>query len=262
MGASGPAGAVGQRQHLQSLWLPVLGRQTLARVAVNRINRALPIVLVRGLGVSSRYMTPLAEALAPFHSVYAPDLPGFGHSARPDKALSVGELAAALAAWLAAAGLPAVVLVGNSMGCQVIVEFARQWSDRVVKAVLISPTMDAQARTAIRQCWRLFRAGSREPVSEWIITFGDYMRSGLRRNWQTLQHALRDPIGAKLPNMVAPTLVVRGDRDPIVSQAWAEEVARRLPNGRLVVMPGGPHAMNYSRPDELARLIVAFLAER
>jgi 2-hydroxy-6-oxonona-2,4-dienedioate hydrolase len=125
--------------------------------------------------------------------------------------------------------------------------------------VRISPTMDAQARTALRQCLRLARAARREPLSEWIIALGDYLRFGLPRAWQTLQDALADPVEAKLPAVGAPTLVVRGERDPIVSPSWAEEVTRLLPNGRLVVMPGGPHAMNYSRPDELARLIVTFL---
>ena len=37
----------------------------------------LPIVLVHGLSVSSRYMVPVARRLAPHRDVYAPDLPGF-----------------------------------------------------------------------------------------------------------------------------------------------------------------------------------------
>jgi 2-hydroxy-6-oxonona-2,4-dienedioate hydrolase len=248
-----------RRRHLQSLWLPVLGRPMLARVAQGLAHRGPPIVLVHGLGVSSRYMTPLAQALAPFRNIYAPDLPGFGQSAKPARALGIGELAEALAAWMVAADLPPAVLIGNSMGCQIIIDLAARRSARVAKLVLISPTMDAQARTALRQCWRLARAARREPLSEWIIALGDYLRFGLPRAWQTLQDALADPVEAKLPAVGAPTLVVRGERDPIVSPSWAEEVTRLLPNGRLVVMPGGPHAMNYSRPDELARLIVTFL---
>ena len=58
-----------------------------------------------------------------------------------------------------------------------------------------------------------------------------------------------------------PTLVVRGERDPIVPQYWAEEVARILPRGRLAVVPEAGHALNYSRPHDLARLVRAYLSE-
>jgi 2-hydroxy-6-oxonona-2,4-dienedioate hydrolase len=44
-----------------------------------------PVVLVHGYGMSSRYMAPLAEALACDFQVYAPDLPGFGRSDGPSE---------------------------------------------------------------------------------------------------------------------------------------------------------------------------------
>ena len=58
-----------------------------------------------------------------------------------------------------------------------------------------------------------------------------------------------------------PTLVVRGSRDQIVPQRWAEEAARLLPMGRLVVIPGAAHTANYSAPMELAHVTRAFLSE-
>src|SRR3546814_16872650 len=70
----------------------------------------LPVVLVHGLGMSSRYMAPTAQRLASDFRVFAPDLPGFGDSGKPDHILSVPELAAALAAWQSVCALsPAAV---------------------------------------------------------------------------------------------------------------------------------------------------------
>jgi pimeloyl-ACP methyl ester carboxylesterase len=60
------------------------------------------VVLVHGIGVSSRYMTPIAIELAATCKVYAPDLPGFGLSAKPSRILDVPALADALAAWMRA----------------------------------------------------------------------------------------------------------------------------------------------------------------
>jgi pimeloyl-ACP methyl ester carboxylesterase len=46
-----------------------------------------------------------------------------------------------------------------------------------------------------------------------------------------MQIAFNDRIEAKLPYMHIPTLVVRGENDPVVPQKWAQEVVELLPNG-------------------------------
>jgi pimeloyl-ACP methyl ester carboxylesterase len=61
-----------------SSWTQVNGRRMHARVG-GRVG-APAVVLLHGLGVSSRYMLPLARELAPHFRVYAVDLPGFGRS--------------------------------------------------------------------------------------------------------------------------------------------------------------------------------------
>jgi pimeloyl-ACP methyl ester carboxylesterase len=87
----------------------------------------------------------------------------------------------------------------------------------------------------------------------------DFALAGPRRALHTFRHALADRIEDKLPQVRAPTLVVRGARDPIVPQAWAAEVTRLLPDGRMVVLPGGPHCVNYSTPAAFSRVVHAFL---
>ena len=115
-----------------------------------------PLVLVHGLGLSGRYMLPVAEALARHHPVYLPDLPGFGDSAKPDRALDVPGLAEALAGWIRAAGLEPVALLGNSFGCQIIADLAARHPRLVERAVLQGPTTPPQDRPWLRQfvVWR------------------------------------------------------------------------------------------------------------
>jgi pimeloyl-ACP methyl ester carboxylesterase len=60
----------------------------------------------------------LLHGLAGHHPVHVVDLPGFGLSDDPGTVLDVPEHAEHVAAWLAAAGMPSVVVVGNSFGCQ------------------------------------------------------------------------------------------------------------------------------------------------
>ena len=191
----------------------------------------------------------------------APDLPGFGRSEKPSSVLDVSGLSHSLAAWMEAVGIGSAVLVGNSVGCQVIADLALRHPERVERAVLQGPTMDPEARTAFRQAARLALDGTREPLSLLPIMLLDYLSAGLRRSFATFQYALEDPIEEKLPRVRVPTLVVRGERDPIVPQRWAEGVARLLPEGRLGVVPGAAHTMNYGAPSELARVVRAFVRE-
>jgi alpha/beta hydrolase fold len=72
-----------------------------------------PVVLVHGLVVASDYMLPTAERLAVHFPVYAPDLPGFGRSAKPPRAFDIIELADALAAWIRRSRAWASCLVGQ-----------------------------------------------------------------------------------------------------------------------------------------------------
>ena len=217
------------------------------------------IVLIHGLGVSSRYMVPIAGRLFPSFDVYAPDLPGFGRSGKPDHVFEITELAATLVSWMDDLDLTRVVALGNSFGCQVIAEIATLHPRRLERSILVGPTTDPHARTTPRQAGRLLRDIPWEPPSLLPLNLRDYVACGPARLWQTYRHALADPIEDKLPHMGLPTLVVRGERDPIVSQRWAEEAAALLPLGRLEVVSGAGHAVNYNSPAQLSALVAAFV---
>lgn len=219
------------------------------------------IVLVHGLGVSSRYMMPTARLLSAHARVYAPDLPGFGLSDKPRRALSIPELARALSLWMKANELERAVLLGNSLGAQIIVDFAVSFPEQVERAILIAPTIDPRARSFSRQVARLLLDALREPFGLVAIAAADYLRAGLARGAQTLRYALADRIEDKLPRLHAPTLVVRGGRDPIVPQGWVEDATRLLPHARLICIPAAAHAVNYNAPDELVREVLWFLNE-
>jgi 2-hydroxy-6-oxonona-2,4-dienedioate hydrolase len=217
------------------------------------------VVLVHGLVVSSRYMVPTAEHLAPHYRVFVPDLPGFGRSESPRRVLDVSELSDALSTWMGAIGLKRAALVGNSVGCQVIADLAVRHPARVESAVLQGPTMDPKGRSVFRQAGRFLLDVPREPPSLIPIELLDLLSAGARRAWGTLRYALEDRIEEKLPYVRVPTLVVRGSRDPIAPQRWAKEVTALLPMGRLSVISGAAHAANYGWDAQFARLIRGFL---
>lgn len=242
-------------------WTTVEGWRIFARVAEGGApTNALPIVCVHGLGVSSRYFVPLLEALAPTHPAHALDLPGSGRSEGPAGALTIAALADFLADWMSAAGFARAALLGNSFGCQVIAAFALRHPERIAAAVLTGPTGDPAERSPVHLLLRLGLDGLREPPSEVLIALRDYWRFGFRRGIATARMMVEDDMAEKLTHVRVPILVVRGGRDAIVTQAWAETVAALAPDGRLIVIPGAAHAVNYDTPKEVAAAVNHFLA--
>jgi 2-hydroxy-6-oxonona-2,4-dienedioate hydrolase len=218
-----------------------------------------PVVLVHGMIISSRYMVPTAVELASLCPVYAIDLPGYGDSVKPRAMLGLTELADALAAWMDAMRFPSAHLVANSFGCQVLAEFALRHVHRVDRLVFQGPTVDPNARSLGQQFARLIRNSPSEAPGLGWITVVDYLKAGMRRIRATIRMAIEDRIEDKLPGIAAPTLVVRGGKDPLVPQRWAEEVVRRLPRGELRVLPGLGHTINYTAPKQFVAALRPFL---
>jgi pimeloyl-ACP methyl ester carboxylesterase len=244
---------------ISSCWTQVDGLRMHARVTSAAPDGAPEVVLLHGLGVSSRYMLPLARELAPHFRALAPDLPGFGHSDHPPAALDVPGLAEALLAWTAAAGLTAPALVADSVGCQVAVAAMRRSPEAFGRAVLIGPTVDRRGRNPVAQVGRLLRTGLHEKPGLAAVVGRGYLACGPGRALATAWHALAHPLEDDLPEVEVPVLVVRGGSDAVVPQRWAEEVAETLPDGRLAVLPGQGHTLNYSAPGPLAAAIGPFL---
>ncbi|WP_425450400.1 alpha/beta fold hydrolase [Virgifigura deserti] len=218
------------------------------------------VVLVHGFVVSSRYLVPLGEHLAPDFRVYAPDLPGFGRSDKPPQTLSIDKLAHALAAWMQAIGLERAHLIGNSMSCNILVEFAVHHPHLVDRLVLQGPTTDPRARSTLSQAIRWLQNALREPPQPGLM-IKDYATTGLRSAFENFRYLLDHRIEERLPSVQAPTLVVRGTRDPIVPQGWACQVTTLLPRGRLIEIPGAAHTINLYAPLEFTRVLRPFLIE-
>lgn len=238
----------------------VEGTTMLARISVDPVpSDRLPVILVHGLGMSSRYMIPLARHLAPHVRVYAPDLPGFGLSDKPHRVLTVRELADALAAWMRAVGVERAALIGNSLGCEVLVELALVHPRLVDRLVLQGPTPDPEARGLVRQVAGFFAVALFERWSLAWVALTDYARGGIRRYVLTLRSMIGNRIGEKLPRVGQPTLVVWGTRDYIVPYAFVTRLAGLLPRGRLAVITGAAHGINYSHPRAFTAVLLPFL---
>jgi pimeloyl-ACP methyl ester carboxylesterase len=220
-----------------------------------------PVVLVHGYGLSGAYMLPLARALGGACTAYAPDLPGQGKSDAARGGVGISALADVLGDWIGAVGLGRPLVVANSFGCQIVTDLAVRRPACVGPFVLIGPTIDPTQRRAPHQLAAAMRDSAREPFSLLAIAARDNAQTGIRALLATARSALRDRIEERLPHLTQPAVVVWGEKDGFVGRAWAERVAALLPRGRLVAVPGEPHAVHYTRPDLVADVVLELLAE-
>jgi pimeloyl-ACP methyl ester carboxylesterase len=224
-----------------------------------------PVMMhIHGFGLSGRYLLPTAERLADEFHTLVPDLPGFGRSAKAADLLDVPDLAHAAARFLDERGIESATLVGNSMGCPVILEFAHHYPERLERAILVSPAGGLHNQPLRRAMGQLARDGGREPARMVTVATPDYLRFGVPSTFKMFHALTQYPSLERLLELQIPTLVVMGDRDPLLpGPARVQEIASRTDNHVLVVtIEGAAHAINFSHPGELSHVIRLFMADR
>lgn len=239
---------------------PVVRRVVAAgyEIAVTDLGESRPggtdAVLVHGIGVSGRYFGPLARELALTGRVLVPDLVGFGASADPDHVLSIEEHATVLLDLVRHSGLVRPVLVGHSMGAQVVTETAARAPGLADRVVLIGPVTEPGTRSAMRQAWRLTRDARFETRSANAIMLTDWLRAGPRRYFATVPPMIDYLLEERLPSVAEPVLLVRGARDPVAPLDFLERLAARARSATVIEVPDEGHVVMYRRPEVVAGL--------
>lgn len=232
-------------------------------VDIRRFPRVGPVenpsrnyVLVHGLGVSSHYFEVLAAALAHDANVWLIDLPGYGSSPKPPRDVTIEDHARALGLVLESADISEPVLVGHSMGCQVVTEIAVAMPAVSDSIVLLSPVINPQRRSAGQQLFDLGRNFFVEtPRADAFGLYSYFLTGRIVYFMRQIPHMLRYRIEDRLPLVHASTLVVVGERDPLVPIEWASDAARLAPAGSLALVPGA-HVIMYSAPQVLSERIM------
>src|SRR5262245_24015903 len=106
------------------------------------------LVLVHGLGGSHANWLAVAPRLAERAQVVALDLPGFGRTPAAGRSARVAANRDCLHRFLAAVGVPAII-VGNSMGGLIAMMEAALHPENVTGLVLVAPAQPLPAGTRV-----------------------------------------------------------------------------------------------------------------
>lgn len=218
------------------------------------------VVLVHGVGSSSRAYQKLADHLVAHGEVHAVDLPGFGASPHLTRDVTIPEHAAAVAHYVREhvldAGLPAPVVVGHSMGAQVVGQLLADHPDVASTGVLIGPTAEPGTRSLGSQAARLaVDAIGESPRTIGVLLVDALVRCRTPYYLGQLRHVIEYRLEDVLPRSTVPVDVVRGRRDPVAPPDWIELLAARAPFGRHHTVRGRHHSMD-TDPAGVAEIVL------
>jgi len=251
-----------------------------------------PVVFIHGFGASLYgWRHTLSPVVAAGYRVIAFDNRGFGFSDKPapqsggEKLYTNAAYARLVVALLDSLNLPSAVLVGHSMGGAIAAEVALAYPARVRGLVLIDaagfgvrwPGVLSVGRwpgaggvaAALRGRWmteRVLRSTYGDPskVTEEDVDqyYAPVAEPGYSRALRGVLRQFRfDTLIGRLGTVAAPTLVVWGAADRWIPVRDGSRLATELPRGAFIVLPRVGHAAAEEDPDEVNRLLIAFLKE-
>lgn len=217
-----------------------------------------PLVLLHGIGMGRSVYVDLVSRMP--GRVIGLDLPGFGEAPEPVRTLTMERHADLVAAFLRDRGIADAVVLGHSMGSQIAAEVAARHPSLVSGLILAGPTVDSTARNVLAQAGYLLRDLIGEKPEVLWRGAREYLRGGpnlIRKMRATIVH---EPEKA-YERVTAPTLLLRGESDPLAPLSWCREILRAIPKSRMAEIPGHGHGTLISDSEPAAEEITRFIAE-
>jgi pimeloyl-ACP methyl ester carboxylesterase len=241
-----------------------------------------------------KYLWEDVAALAPVvHWNYR----GHGRSSPPKDPdrIDIAAHAADLMAVREHVGNPPCVLFGHSMGCQVALECAHRYPDRIRGLVLVCGSYGKITRTVrglplvdwvlpkvtdlfskrervVRALWSrippemafriALRSGDVDPekirAEDIIPYFREMTQIDAMLFLRMLRAAGDHNAEPYLPQIKVPTLVIAGERDTLTPAYLSEALAAQIPGAELFVVPNGSHVAPLEQPGAVREKIANF----
>ena len=252
-----------------------------------------PVLLLHGYAQTSHMWRPLVSELAKTHSVIAPDLRGFGQSAKPEGGYDKKTMAQDVHALAASLGHKRVGVVGHDIGLMVAYAYAAQNPTEVDRIALMDAFLpgvgdwtsvwllrdlwhfhfygktplalvDGRERIYFEHFWNDFAADPAHSVSESDrqLYAAAYAQPGAMKSgfevFRAFEQDAKDFAGFAETKLTMPMLVLTGEKASghfLITQ------------GRLVadhvegmVVKGSGHWLMEEAPDQVVPKLVAFFA--
>jgi pimeloyl-ACP methyl ester carboxylesterase len=250
-------------------------------------------VLLHGIAGTSATWDAVIPRLAEHYDVLAPDLLGHGESAKPHGDYSLGAYANVMRDLLEALGMERATIVGHSLGGGIAMQFAYQFIERCERLVLVDsgglgrevhPLLRAAllpgaelvlpwlSTTTSRGVGALVRGMSRVGIragpdlDETWRSFVSLGEPAARRAFIQTVRGVIDLGGQRVSANERlylaeglPTLIVWGEKDPLIPVRHAREAHERMAGSRLEIFPDAGHFPYRDDPERFVSVLVDFI---
>ncbi|HWP66898.1 MAG TPA: alpha/beta fold hydrolase [Candidatus Limnocylindria bacterium] len=257
-----------------------------------------PLLLVMGFATDSTAWLYQVPEFAKHYRTIVFDNRGVGRSAKPAGPYTIHEMADDAIGLLDHLDVRRAHVLGLSMGGMIAQELALRHPARVNRLVLAATFPEPDADIERTREFTLGRMGGTvtadgavqidikalDPLLLFqhllpLVFSQDFLATQLPKLMQLFGGALQYGVSMeaivgqlealmghkatdRLHRIAAPTLVLTGDADRLISPANSRILAEHIPGAKLVTIPGGSHGFNIEQPEVFNRTVLEFLGER
>lgn len=235
-----------------------------------------PLIVIHGGGDSGRAWLKNAAELSRYYQVYVPDLPGFGHSKGSGVDFDLSSYVTFVEDFSRSLGLKHFHLAGHSLGGGIALHYALEFPHKTRRLVLISSlclgreialwsrilSLPIFYRIAKKTVVAVFKAIGwlvrklNRPLEE--LTPPSLFRMSIGKGIMTAKGQTTVLVN-RLSELLMPTLLVWGAKDPIVPVRHAYLAAERIPNCQVRIFQDSGHSVYRQRIREFSDVLVRFL---
>jgi pimeloyl-ACP methyl ester carboxylesterase len=230
------------------------------------------IVFIHGDGQNNTVWKRFKEYFLKLgHSVLLYDLPGHGESEPySDGKYSFSMFTDTLSQLLEKYRVERPILIGNSTGGMIALQYASQNPDSVTAVVAISSCDESPSRhragipemikAFVGKSESLFRKQGTFDYSKPLLKEEDILAACLKYTSPevvkgNLRAMMKFSVRKKLGRITCPVLLIRGEEDVFVDDSWAERMRKEIPNSRLVTVKGYGHHVLVQTPEKVLEIL-------
>jgi pimeloyl-ACP methyl ester carboxylesterase len=238
-----------------------------------------PVILIHGNGLSHGQWNYNIGPISGSHKIYAPDMPGFGHSDKPDAEYGLSYYVDFLRSFMDSAGIPQASFIGHSFGGAIVAGFATRYPTYVNSLVLSDATGVSKAGTLFNSgflnilmnmmtvnrkiyCRPLFYNPVSSSLLDEVVLVTDEkkIRKAFLKNCEEISRYDSRYIES-LHSITVPTLIIWGRNDVLLPISDAMKYNELISSSYLKLIDECGHLPNVEKYMEFNKLVIDFLSQ-
>jgi pimeloyl-ACP methyl ester carboxylesterase len=249
------------------------------------------LVLLHGFQSNAHTWDTFSQAMADSYHVLALDQRGHGDTSwAPDGDYAPAASVSDIIGFITALRLAPAVVIGHSMGGRHAAMVAAEHPEKVRKVVIVDTAAEFPPAMRSQQ-----PAPEAPPQPETFDTFEEVVQNGIKQypltpeaelrhanyhnlyrgadgkwrwrwdmnllQWRRRNRSASGDLYRYLQRIPCPTLLIRGQRSPLLTPEVAQKMIQALPHGRTVTIANAAHTVNADNAPEFNAVTAAFLQE-